>query len=95
MASQQAQRFPQVVDEALQSGEVNLGDLVTYAANDDPDTLAYTVFGEDVQRLMCEHSKEIEAAATARLWWFVALAGVAILVAGLVAWLVSDRKSVV
>ncbi|HEX6167392.1 MAG TPA: nitrate- and nitrite sensing domain-containing protein, partial [Acidimicrobiales bacterium] len=89
VAAEEVQRFPQVVDETLATSVVDLDAVTAYATVEDPEALAYTVFSRDVQETMQDHSNDLEAAATARLWWFVALAVTALVVAGLVAWLVS------
>ncbi|HEX6425588.1 MAG TPA: HAMP domain-containing protein, partial [Acidimicrobiales bacterium] len=89
LAAEEVQRFPQVVQDTLDTGVVDLGAVTAYATVEDADALAYTVFSREVQSAMHDHSDDLEAAATARLWWFVALAVSALVVAGLVAWLVS------
>ncbi|MDD9368642.1 MAG: HAMP domain-containing protein, partial [Acidimicrobiales bacterium] len=89
LASDEAQRFPEVVDEAVQTGVVDVRALTTYAMSEDPETLAYTVFGNQVEDIVLDHARELDAAAQARQRWFMVLAVAAVIVAALAAWLVS------
>ncbi|HEX6425590.1 MAG TPA: hypothetical protein VFZ79_19030, partial [Acidimicrobiales bacterium] len=89
LAAEEVQTFPQVVQGALDTEVVDIPDLITYAANDDPETLAYTVFGEAAKDLVREHAAALTDAAESRQRSLVATAGAALVVAGLVAWLVS------
>jgi signal transduction histidine kinase len=89
LAAEEVQRFPQVIEESLQTGDVNVADVITYAANDDPETLAYTVFARQVEDIVRERSAELEDAATARQRWFGVLAVVAVVLAASATWLVS------
>ena len=89
LASEEVQRFPEVVDEAVDTGVVDIPAVTTYAASEDPDKLAYTVFGRQVEDVVLERASDLRAAAEARQRWFLVLALAAVLVATLAAWLVS------
>ncbi|HEX6424387.1 MAG TPA: nitrate- and nitrite sensing domain-containing protein, partial [Acidimicrobiales bacterium] len=88
-AAEEVQRFPQVVQDALDTGVVDIGGVMAYSAGDDPDTYGYSVFRTGVTEVLGDRADEIEAAATARQRWFMLLAATTVVVAGLVAWLVS------
>ncbi|MGH9232569.1 MAG: HAMP domain-containing protein, partial [Acidimicrobiales bacterium] len=89
LAAEEVQRFPEVIEESLRTGDVNVADVITYAANDDPETLAYTVFAERVEDIVRERAGKLEDAATARQRWFAVLAVVAVVLAASATWLVS------
>jgi len=88
-AAEEIVRFPQVVDESIASGQVNLDDVVTYSAGEDPETYGYTVFREGVSQALTERADDLEAAASARQRWFLVLAATAIGSALLITFLVS------
>ncbi|HET9608518.1 MAG TPA: nitrate- and nitrite sensing domain-containing protein, partial [Acidimicrobiales bacterium] len=88
-AAEEVQRFPEVVQQALDTGVVDVDGVMTYSAGDNPDTYGYSVFRGGVTEVLVDRADEIEAAATARQRWFVLLAATTVVVAGLVAWLVS------
>jgi signal transduction histidine kinase len=89
LAAEEVQQFPQVVAEALETGTIDLAALVEYAANDDPDTLAYTVFAGEVENMAADRAAELQDAALRRQRIFTLVAAVTIVVAGLAIWLVS------
>ncbi|MDD9372088.1 MAG: nitrate- and nitrite sensing domain-containing protein, partial [Acidimicrobiales bacterium] len=43
-ADESVQRFPEVVDEAIATGQPNLDDVILHSAGEDPETFGYTVF---------------------------------------------------
>ncbi|MFS8483493.1 MAG: HAMP domain-containing protein, partial [Acidimicrobiia bacterium] len=88
-AAEEIQRFPQVVDEAIATGTVDLVGVMTYSAGEDPDTFGYTVFRRNVSDTLTEHADELVDAAVARQRWFIALAALSVLMATTVTWLVS------
>ena len=73
-AAEEIQRFPQVVDEALATTQVDLDGVITYSAGEDPDTYGYSVFRQSVTESLSDKADELEAAATARQRWFLVLA---------------------
>ena len=82
-------RFPEVVDQSIATGQVDIASVIAFSAGDDPETLAYSVFGDEVKREVRERADELTAAAEARQRWFLVLAVSAITIAGVVTWLVS------
>ncbi|HET6949180.1 MAG TPA: HAMP domain-containing protein, partial [Acidimicrobiales bacterium] len=82
-------KFPEVVDSALATGNVDLDDVITYSAGDDPETFGYTIFRRATTNTLSARADELEAAASARQRWFAVLAAIAVLLAALVTWLVS------
>ncbi len=82
-------RFPEVVDQSIATGQVDIPSVIAFSAGDDAETLAYSVFGEEVKREVRERADELTAAAEARQRWFLVLAVSAITIAGVVTWLVS------
>jgi signal transduction histidine kinase len=89
VTSEQAEMFPQVVEESIDTGTVKIDDVMAYSTGDDAETLAYNVFSDEVERVVREEADNLEQAAQARQLWFLALAVLAVAIAGLVAWLVS------
>src|SRR5690606_1751396 len=87
--AEEVQRFPEVVDEALATGVVDIGDVMAFSAGDDAEALSYTVFSEKVKEIVRERARDLEETATARQRWFLVLAAAAVTVATLAAWLVS------
>jgi signal transduction histidine kinase len=88
-AAEETQRFPEVVQDAVEGGVVDLDGVLTYSAGSDPETFGYTVFRQSATLTLTERADEIEAAAAARQRWFVMLALVALFVACAMSWLVS------
>ena len=82
-------RFPEVVDQSIATGQVDIASVIAFSAGDDAETLAYSVFGDEVKREVRERADELTAAAEARQRWFLVLAVSAITIAGVVTWLVS------
>ncbi|HKY65013.1 MAG TPA: nitrate- and nitrite sensing domain-containing protein, partial [Acidimicrobiales bacterium] len=82
-------RFQEVVDEAIATGHASIPDVMASSAGDDPETLAYSVFGDDVKEVVRERADDLTAAAEARQLWFIVLALVAIVLAVVVTLLVS------
>jgi signal transduction histidine kinase len=88
-AAEEIQRFPQVVNEAIDTGAPDLDGVLTYSAGEDPETFGYTVFRRDVTSTLSAKANELEDAAVARQRWFVVLALIAVGLAFVVTWLVS------
>ncbi|HKY65393.1 MAG TPA: nitrate- and nitrite sensing domain-containing protein [Acidimicrobiales bacterium] len=88
-AAEEIQRFPEVVDQAIATSEVDLDGTITYSAGEDPETYGYTVFRDGVTEALTERADELDAAATARQRWFIVLAVTAIGTALLVTYVVS------
>ncbi len=88
-ASQEVQNFPPLVDDAIATGNVQLGEILTNAAGEDPETFGYTVFRNEATAELSRTADALGAAATARQRWFAVMALVAVFVAGIVTWLVS------
>jgi HAMP domain-containing protein len=88
-AAEETQRFPEVVQEAIETVTVEVGDVITYSAGEDPETFGYTIFRTAATETLTERADELEAAAAARQRWFAMLALVALFVAGAMSWLVS------
>ncbi|MGH9232433.1 MAG: HAMP domain-containing protein, partial [Acidimicrobiales bacterium] len=89
LAAEEVQQFPQVIATALDSGRIDLSALVRYAANDDPDTLAYTVFAREVEDLAADRAATLQDSAIRRQRVFVVLAVATVVLAALAIWLVS------
>ncbi len=89
LAAEEVQQFPQVIATALDSGRIDLTALVRYAANDDPDTLAYTVFAREVEDLAADRAATLRDSAVLRQRVFTALALATVVLAALAIWLVS------
>ena len=81
--------FPETVDAALESGHSDLEAVVTNSTGEDPETYGYTVFREEVTNALSDRADELQSAAEARQRWFAVLALTAVVVAGVVTWLVS------
>jgi signal transduction histidine kinase len=89
LSAEEIQRFPEIVEEALETGQVDLEGVITYSAGDDPETFGYTVFRYGVAAELDDKADELEAAAAARRLWFGMLVAVSLGVAVAVTWLVS------
>jgi signal transduction histidine kinase len=81
--------FPQVVEKALETGEIDVDGVIRYSAGEDPETYGYTVFRNDVTDHLANRADELESDAVARQRGYVVLAALALAVAILVTWLVS------
>src|SRR5262245_30715281 len=88
-ADENVQKFPEVVDQALATGQVDLDAVLTTSAGEDPDTFGYTVFRRDAIAELAATADELEANAQSRQQWFAILAGSAVVLATVVTWLVS------
>jgi hypothetical protein len=77
LAAEEVQRFSEVVEESLQTGDVNVADVITYSFGDDPKTYGYSVFAERVEHIVRERSRELETAAARRQRLSSVLAGAA------------------
>jgi HAMP domain-containing protein len=69
-AAEEIVRFPEVVDQAIATGEVDFDGVVGYSAGDDPDTYGYTVFRERVTDALTARADELQEAAENRVLWF-------------------------
>ncbi len=76
LASDEVTVFPRVVEEALATGDVDLGGALAAATGGTGDS-AYTVFRESVADVIRAESREREEAAAAEVRWLAALAAVA------------------
>jgi signal transduction histidine kinase len=89
LSAEEIVKFPEVVDEALTTGTVDVVGVTTYSAGEDPETYGYTVFRQSVTDTLTGRADDLESAASARQRWYVILAVVALAVAVVVTWLVS------
>jgi signal transduction histidine kinase len=89
LSAEEVVKFPEVVDQALTTGTVDLDGVITYSAGEDPETYGYTVFRGGVTDTLTNKAADLESAASARQRWYVILAVVALAVAIVVTWLVS------
>ncbi|MFP3900103.1 MAG: nitrate- and nitrite sensing domain-containing protein, partial [Acidimicrobiia bacterium] len=62
-AAEETQRFPEVVDQAIDTTEVDVGGLMAYSAGDDPDTYGYSVFRRSVSENLESNAADTEARA--------------------------------
>src|SRR5262245_23369100 len=88
-ADENVQGFPEVVDQAIATGQVDLDAVLTTSAGEDPETFGYTVFRKDAIAELSATGDDLEASAARRQQMFAILAGSAVVIAGVVAWLVS------
>ncbi|HEY3000343.1 MAG TPA: nitrate- and nitrite sensing domain-containing protein, partial [Acidimicrobiales bacterium] len=88
-SAEEVVKFPEIVDQALATGKVDLDGVLTYSAGTDPKTFGYTVFRKAATAELSQTADRLEAAATARQRWFGVLAIFAVVLAGVVTWLVS------
>jgi HAMP domain-containing protein len=88
-AADETQRFPELVDQSIESGEVDVDAVLANSAGEDPTTFGYTIFRTAVTDTLVERADELESAAIARQRWFAMLALVALVVAAVVSWIVS------
>jgi signal transduction histidine kinase len=89
LSAEEVVKFPEVVDEALTTGTVDIAAVTTYSAGEDPETYGHTVFRGGVTDTLTGKADDLESAASARQRWYVILAIVALAVAIVVTWLVS------
>jgi hypothetical protein len=89
LSAEEIVKFPEVVDAALETGEVDLDGVITYSAGDDPETYGYTVFRRGVTEALTERSSDLESAATSRQRLYLLGAALIVVVAIAVTWLVS------
>jgi signal transduction histidine kinase len=87
--SEEVQEFPEVVEAALETGQVDVDGVIRYSAGEDPDTFGYTVFRGSVTDELASKADQLESDAVARQRAYLLLAAVALAVAVLVTWLVS------
>ncbi|MGH9231148.1 MAG: HAMP domain-containing protein, partial [Acidimicrobiales bacterium] len=87
--SEEVQLFPDVVEDALDTGVPNVDGVIRYSAGEDPETYGYTVFRRGVTDELTSTADDLEADAVARQRTYVVLAALALGVAILVTWLVS------
>jgi signal transduction histidine kinase len=88
-ADESVQLFPDIVESSVETGEVPLDDVLTHSAGEDPDTFGYTVFRQRATDALADTATDLEAEAAARQRWFGVTAGAAVVIAGVVMWLVS------
>ncbi len=87
--SEEIQLFPDVVEAALETGEIDVDGVIRYSAGEDPETYGYTVFRTGVTDELTSRADDLESDAVARQRAYVVLAALALGVAILVTWLVS------
>jgi signal transduction histidine kinase len=87
--SEEVQEFPDVVEAALETGDVDVDGVIRYSAGEDPETYGYTVFRGAVTDELASKADQLESDAVARQRAYLVLAALALGVAILVTWLVS------
>ena len=87
--SEEIQLFPDVVEAALETGDIDVDGVIRYSAGEDPETYGYTVFRTGVTDELTSTANDLESEAVARQRAYVLLAALALAVAILVTWLVS------
>ena len=87
--SEAVDQFPEVVEGALETGEVDTDGVIRYSAGEDPDTFGYTVFRGAVTDQLASKADQLESDAVARQRAYLLLAALALGVAIVVTWLVS------
>ncbi len=87
--SQEVREFPDVVEAALETGNVDVDGVIRYSAGEDPETYGYTVFRGAVTDELASTADQLESDAVARQRAYLVLAALALGVAILVTWLVS------
>jgi signal transduction histidine kinase len=87
--SEEVQEFPDVVEAALETGNIDVDGVIRYSAGEDPETYGYTVFRGSVTDELASKADELESDAVARQRTYLILAALALGVAILVTWLVS------
>jgi signal transduction histidine kinase len=87
--AEEIQRFPEVVDQALETGEPDIDGVIRYSAGEDPETYGYTIFRGGVTEALSAKADDLESAAEARQRWYLVLAALALGAAITVTWLVS------
>ena len=87
--SEEVEEFPEVVETALETGEIDVDGVIRYSAGEDPDTFGYTVFRGAVTDELASKADQLESDAVSRQRAYLLLAALALGVAVLVTWLVS------
>ena len=87
--SEEIDLFPEVVEQALETGDINVDGVIRYSAGEDPDTYGYTVFRQGVTDQLGSKADALESDAEARQRAYVVLALLALGAAILITWLVS------
>jgi signal transduction histidine kinase len=87
--SEEVREFPDVVEAALETGDVDVDGVIRYSAGEDPETYGYTVFRGAVTDELASKADQLESDAVARQRAYLVLAALALGVAILVTWLVS------
>jgi signal transduction histidine kinase len=87
--SEEVQAFPDVVEGALETGNIDVDGVIRYSAGEDPDTYGYTVFRGSVTDELASTADQLESDAVGRQRAYLVLAALALGVAILVTWLVS------
>jgi hypothetical protein len=85
--SNQIQRFPQVVDAALVTGEIDIDAMFEYAVSQ--EELGYAQFADAVEDELNREAERVQSAATQQQWLYTGLAAVIFLLAAAVTFLVS------
>jgi len=88
-AKEHIQRFQEVVQSALDTGRVKLGEALANSTGSESGAFGYTVFSRQVNDQLRADADEMSAAADARLLRYGLLAAAAVLLALLTTWLVS------
>jgi signal transduction histidine kinase len=84
-AAEETQRFPEVVQSALDTGTVDLDSVMTYSAGEDADTFGYRVFRQAVTANLESAAADIEARAATWQLNLTVLAGAVVVAATTIA----------
>jgi signal transduction histidine kinase len=82
-------RFPSLAESALETGEVDLTEVMAASTGPDPSAEGYTAFRADVSDMLRQQADDVRSAADARRMRYLALAILAIAVAVAIMWAVS------
>jgi CHASE3 domain sensor protein len=85
--SNQIQRFPQVVDAAQLSGEIDIDAMFEYAVSQ--EEFGYAQFADAVEDELNQEAERVQSAATQQQWLYTGLAAVIFLLAAIVTFIVS------
>jgi signal transduction histidine kinase len=88
-ANEPVQQFPKVVDAALQTGTVSIPEVLRTVTGDDIEKFGYIVFRNEVSDEIRHKADALTSAAETRERVYLGFAGLAILLAAVVAGLVS------
>jgi signal transduction histidine kinase len=88
-ANEPVREFPKVVDAAVANGTFALGEVLSTVTGDDIKKFGYIVFRGQVSDELLRKAEELTATAEARQRMYLGFAGVAVVLAAAVTWLVS------